>query len=430
MKTIFTVEDIKNLFKDIFEDNSEKILLIDEEDGTKTEKDIVEYLNVHFYSWKNRLVEKGDESFDEQPALSVFDAWVQSLNFSMNEAYALVEITDEEVTVSQDIDSSTKTGNITFLIQTDKVKNLDYYVSKLRNAYIGNPESIQNSYGDILKAYITIGNLMYEQEPTMTQIGECIKVSLAYRISYLNDAQTYSDTQIEISFTGDDTYGPTGEIVGTTKYLSMPITKMTWQNIIASTPIPTAERPDLTGFLATSLSQAKTLSFYDFNKTLTNQFNNMFWLSGAFRYNGLKTSVQSVNIPVYVRITNNGNTYVYKDMIDNMEKTISNNDFNVSSITLKGWGKVEPIFTILTINITSSGETSKKVTILSNTPNVTIFYTTNGNTPNTSSSQYTTTINFSSGTSHTITLKAVAYVGDEAVSDIVSETFTYGGMIA
>ena len=235
---------------------------------------------------------------------------------------------------------------------------------------------------------------MYEQEPTMTQIGECIKVSLAYRISYLNDAQTYSDTQIEISFTGDDTYGPTGEIVGTTKYLSMPITKMTWQNIIASTPIPTAERPDLTGFLATSLSQAKTLSFYDFNKTLTNQFNNMFWLSGAFRYNGLKTSVQSVNIPVYVRITNNGNTYVYKDMIDNMEKTISNNDFNVSSITLKGWGKVEPIFTILTINITSSGETSKKVTILSNTPNVTIFYTTNGNTPNTSSSQYTTTINF------------------------------------
>ena len=52
----------------------------------------------------------------------------------MNEAYALVEITDEEVTVSQDIDSSTKTGNITFLIQTDKVKNLDYYVSKL-NVY-------------------------------------------------------------------------------------------------------------------------------------------------------------------------------------------------------------------------------------------------------------------------------------------------------
>ena len=51
----------------------------------------------------------------------------------------------------------------------------------------------------------------------------------------------------------------------------MPIIKQTWQNIFASTAVPTSQRPDLTGFLATSLSTVKTLSFYDFNKKINNE---------------------------------------------------------------------------------------------------------------------------------------------------------------
>ena len=68
----------------------------------------------------------------------------------MNESYGLVEKIDEEVTASQDIDSSIITGKVTFLIQTDKVKNLDYYVTKIRNKYLGVPQDIQKSYSDIL----------------------------------------------------------------------------------------------------------------------------------------------------------------------------------------------------------------------------------------------------------------------------------------
>lgn len=340
MRTLFTSYDIKEIIKKIFKENSEKIMLIDEDTGTQTQKELVDYLNIKFYSWKNRLVEKSEHSLTDEPVVTAFDDWVQSLNLSMKESYALVELVDEEVTASQDIDSATKIGRITFLIQADKITNLDYYLAKIRNSYLGNPQEIQNSFSDIVKAYITIGTLLYDEEPDTIQLGECVVVSCNFRISYLTDALSYNDTQIEISLDGDDTYDDNGEVVGETKYLTMPLTKMTWQNIFTSTPLPTAERPDLTGFVATSLSNVKTLTFYDFNKELSMKFNDLFWKCGCYRYDGTLTTVQDVNIPVYIRIKSNGHTYVFKDMVDQMQKVITNNDFNISSITLKGWGKI------------------------------------------------------------------------------------------
>ena len=362
MRTIFTTEDVKNIIENIFNGNlkqsklsngkipytnpnSEKIMLIDEYGNPKVEKDLAEYLNISFYNWKQRVVEKGDGGSLEDPQLSVFEDWVQSINFSLDESYALVEKIDEEDTASQDIDSAVITGKITFLIQTNKISNLDYYLTKVKNAFLGVPQDIQNSYGDIIKAYIMIGALIYDQEPMMTQVGECVVVSSNFRISYLANAQTYSDTKVEISLNGDDIYNLNGEIVDQqgfpteTKYLTMPITSHTWQNIFASTPVPTATRPDLTGFISTSLSCVKTLSFYDFNKPLTSAFNELFWSMSCIRKNGIIRTKGNVNIPVFVRVTNNGNTYVFKDVIDNMEKVMTNNDFNICSLTLKGWAK-------------------------------------------------------------------------------------------
>ena len=355
MRTLFTSYDIKEIVKRIFNGNlelhrasnstiayenanSEKILLIDE-DGEQTEKDIAEYLNIKFYSWKNRLIEKGSDT----ETLTLYDDWIQSLNLSMNESYSLVELIDEEVTASQDIDSATKIGRITFIIQTDKISNLDYYISKIRNHYLGNPQDIQNSYGDIIKAYITLGTLVYDEEPSTIQLGECVKVSCNFRITYLNNALSYNDTEIAISLDGDDTYDENGDVVGTSNYLTMPITKLTWQNIFTTRALPTAERPDLTGYLATALSNVKTLSFYDFNKELSMKFNDLFWRCSCFRYDGILETQKDVNIPIYVRIKSNNHYYVFKDVIDQMQKTITNNDFNISSITLKGWGKIEQI---------------------------------------------------------------------------------------
>lgn len=355
MRTNFNTEDVKNIFEEIFNGNlrvykaskgaityenpnTEKISLKDEIDGTSQITDLAEYLDVHYYCWKHRLDEKG--------RVETFDSWVQSLNFSMNEAYALVECLDEDATPSQDIDNATIIGRITFLVQANKVANLDYYVKKVRNLYLGVPQDIQNAFGDVIKAYIAIGALNYDQEPMATQLGEVLVVTSNFRISYLTDALTWTDTKIEISLEGDDTYDGNGQVVGETKYMEMPITKASFQNICSSNPVPRADRPDLTGACVASISNVKTFTFYDFNKKLSRKFNDLFWSTSAVRINGLATTKKDVNIPVYIRITcpdeeGNVKTYVYRDVIDNMQKSMTNSDFNISSITTKGWGKTE-----------------------------------------------------------------------------------------
>lgn len=339
MRTNFNTEDVKNIIDDIFNGNlwvsraskgsvayknpnSEEIALVDPFDGSRRDDDLASYLNVHFYNWKERVDEKGNTT------MASFNTWASSLNFSMNEAHALVEKIDEDATPSQDIDNATIVGKITFLIQTDKIKNLDYYVSKLRNLYLGVPHEIQNAYGDIIKAYISLGILYFDEEPTMTQYGETIVATCNFRISYLANAQGWTDTKIEISLDNE------------LNYREMPITKATIQKIFTSMPLPTQLRPDLTGFVASSLSQAITLTFYDFNKELTQDLNNLFYSLSAIRINGVDTTTMDVNVPVYLRLTNNENTYVYKCVLDNMQKVMTNSDFNISSITLKGWGKI------------------------------------------------------------------------------------------
>lgn len=356
MRTIFSVEDTKNVVDKIFNgnlwlstlkngkenyinENSENIVIIDEDDGSQSKKDLAEYLNVKFYTWKNRLYDN-NENYLSDSQYSNFDNRVSSLNFSLNEAYALVDIIEEEVTESQDIDNAVKNGRITFLIQSDKAKNLDYYIAKIRNKFLGLPQEIQNSYGNVIKAYILFGILIYEEEPIQTQLGECLKIVCNFKISYLANALTYNDTKVLLSLNGDDEYDLDGNVIGLTKYLEVPLTKQTWQLIFSDTPLPTSTRPDLTGFIATSVSQVKTLTFFDFNMAFTLQLNDIFWKTSAYRIDGVLSVVKDINIPIYIKVVSNNHSYVFKDMISKMEKVLTNSDFNISSITLKGYGKV------------------------------------------------------------------------------------------
>lgn len=356
MRTILTSEDLKNIVDNMFNGNlwaskysnnqisyanpnSEKIILVDE-DQEGQQYDLAQYLNIKFYNWKNRIVEQSER----EENFAGFDDWVNSLNFSFNEAYALVEQTDEEITTSQDIDSCTKTAKITFIMQSNKIHNLEYYISKLRNVYIGNPQVIQNSFGDKITAYIMLGVLSYDQEPITTQIGETLIVSCYFRITYLNEALTYNDTEFYLSFKGDE-YDAEGERKQGTYFYKVPLIKATIQNVFQNTAVPTANRPDLTGFVASSVACPKTLTFYDFKDSeITKAFDKYFWEVSAYRIGADVKTTHDINIQVFVKVVRGSTEYVFKDMIDSMEKVFVNNDFTVSSITLKGWGKLaEPV---------------------------------------------------------------------------------------
>lgn len=319
MRTLFTTYDIKNIFKNIFTTN-DKLSLYDNSNNFLKDITISDYLNIDFYAWKNRLVEVDGSN------VATYEEWLESLNYSLDKAYGLVEVLDSSVTPSQDIDSATLSGKITFLIQTNKLANLDYFVTKLRNEYLGNPQEVINGNGDKLTAYIGIGIILYDTEPEMTNVGETCVVSLNFSFTYLNNALNYSDTTIK--FSSDDS-----------TYYEIPLTKATFQNIPTSTSVPKMGRPDLTGVITSSWTKVCTFSFFDFNKDFTKWLNTKFWTISANSIDNVSTTTQEVNIVVWLKITSDGHTYKYKMKLDNLEKVVSNGDFNICSMVLKTWGK-------------------------------------------------------------------------------------------
>lgn len=321
MRTILTSEDVKNIVVDLFNENNEDIIIRNADTGEQTTKDLVSYLNIEFYNWKQRVVEVSNTQLEN------FDDFAESMIYSMNRAFGLIEITDEEVVVSQDIDSATKQGKITFFIQADKVKNLEYFIQKLRMTYLGNPQEMVNADGERLKLYYLFGTLLYDTEPTMTQVGEVIECSCNFNIGFLNYADTYGDYEISLSFDN-------------VNYYVIPLTKATAQAIMTSTSVPTQTRPDLTGVLVVAISSVKTLSFFDYDMDFTRQLNHLFWSMSAIKIDNVDTIAREVNNYIYVKVATGDHTYIYKDTITEISKAITNNDFTITTMTLKTAGKV------------------------------------------------------------------------------------------
>lgn len=325
MRTIFTNQDMANLFTDVFKNNTIDVDLIDEYTGAKTESDMVSYLDVEFYTWWTQVKTSLEERIDE--GKNVYEAWKDSLNNSLGKSFALIEQTDEETIASQDIVGATVYMRTTFLCDANKITELEYYLRYLKGIYTGKPIKRETSSGDNIVGYLTLGVLLYDNQPEMYQNGKSIVATVNWRFSYMQVAATYDDVKLTISL--DDT-----------NYYDMPITKYTWQNIFAKEPVPTANRVDLTGFIIKSISHAVTISFFDFEKTLTTAINEIFWDLNAIEIDGVAQTTQNVNIPVWLKATIGSKVRKYKCVLTDMQKVFSNNEFVISSISLSGWGKV------------------------------------------------------------------------------------------
>lgn len=357
MRTNLTLEDVKRLIEELYNgnmakvratggqtpyvnENSENISLTDEYGNSLGEKDLAQYLNLHFYTWRNRVVDS--EAGKTEP----FEAWVESLNGSMNDSYALVELTNTTAVASQDIDGATITGRVTIIIQANKVANLDYYASKIHNKYLGAPQDYQNSYGQNLKMFLNMGIILYDGEPETMQLGECVTVSFNFTINYLAEAFSYADTDFSFAMLVDPDEEETS-----LQYEKLPLTKASLVSLMAYSAVPFGRRPDLTGVINTAQSNTWTLMFLDFKQPLIEELDRVFWTTGAIKYSNNGETwednlVADLNIPFYVKIKVNYSTepagevfYKYAFVITEMRKEIVNGDFTVCTLTLRGRAK-------------------------------------------------------------------------------------------
>lgn len=328
MRTFFSNEDMAKLLIDVYNQSDIELGLTIEETGEHIETTAVSYLDVQFYTWWEHVKTELEKNVDRGADLR--ETWKDSLSNSLGKSYALIEQLDEETISSQDISGATISGRITFLVDANKIDVLEEYMRHIKSKYTGNPIKRETLNGDMVVGYLTLGILLYDQEPMSAQNGEVIAVTLNWKFNYLELAGTYGDVKLAISLNGDVD----------ANYKEMPIIKYTWQNIFTKEAVPTAQRVDLSGFIVKAISLGVTLSFYDFDKELTHAINSVFWRLSAVKKNGVVLPTQAVNIPIYLKATIGEDVYVYKCVLTDMQKVFSNNEFTISSITLNGWGKV------------------------------------------------------------------------------------------
>lgn len=314
MRTQITTEDLKDIFLQVFRQNDETFIREDEETRERQEQSFVDYFNIDFYAWKNRVIQ-------EENQFLPFDDFVSQIETSLNRAYGLVEITDASATPSQDMDSATIMGKVTFLIQADKIANLDYYISKIRNTYLGKPEQYQNSHGNIVTAMFDFGTLIYESEPTTMQFGETVVCSVNFSVDYINEANNYADYKVQMSVDGT--------------FFDFPFIKMTWQQTVLSQLVPTQGNITRQGVQTTGIAPQVVFSTYEFKSPLMEKLNKLFWKMSAYEINGVSNTNTNVHYPVDLKVTIDNNEYLYKMVITDMEKAMDNGGFPIMSISLK-----------------------------------------------------------------------------------------------
>ena len=334
MTTTFLNRDAKEILKNMFEENDYNINIQNIDLGKMETMSAKDFLNIDFYTWRNRIVD-----IEEKNQQVPFGNWVESLNKSLNQSYCLVEIINETCQVSPDIDNGVIDCKATFVINSNKINQLEDFLAQLRGIYKGNVQTIKNAYGKSLKAYIYVGALLPVEEPMETQLGETIICECGFSISYLLDAITYTDETLQISLDGDN-------------YEEIILSKDTDQLIYQGQANSKANRPDVSGQIQTSATRVKTITFYCFKTPIMSQLLDMFHNAGASEVwdNNQQQYVSAqrtaLNVPIYLKIeSGTGESkkgYIYDYCITQMEKVRENCDFTIISITLstRAYGQI------------------------------------------------------------------------------------------
>ncbi len=333
MKRQYTNYELKELVKSIFEDenNDFSITAEDENEEITSAPSIVDYLNIEFYSYKKDL-RTGDY-------LDVYDTdsinnWVKSLNVSMNKGFASVELTNNTPMTAYDLDGGTVNGKVSIIIQTDRVANLDFYITWLRNKYVGQFEDIISN-GTTYTSHIVIG-VLDVSEVYQCALGQCITATFDISISYLEKADTYQDENIEFSFDN-------------TTYYSVPISRLTKSIVFTGKTETRQNTPTTAGTVNSSVSSVYDLTYWLLNSnTFIKDLDYDMEKEACYSYQRTTPSVEDpyahteggvANFIIWVRTKKkNGSgveyTFTYKTIITSYTKQYVNNDMTVVSLKL------------------------------------------------------------------------------------------------
>lgn len=334
MKKQYTNYELMQIVKGIFNDsNNDFSIKLKNDNADIIEVDsIIDYLNVEFYTFKKDLKDFISGANDD---INVLNHWISSLNNSMNATFGLVEVTNNAPLTSEDIDGGVVDGRVSIIVQADKISNLDYYITTLRNKYVGVFEDLISDNKEY-NAHIVISGLNYDTEPFRSVLGQVLLVSFDISIAYMQKAQTYQNEKCLFSFDDEN-------------YYELPFSKANESLMFVGEQIIQQNKPDCSGSMNSSATNTWIITFWLFeNNLFIKALQDKLYLYTCDKYITLDNNNEEVenarpicpvNIPIYIKRVRDDVTYIQKMVLSQFQKQYINNDFTIGILTLNRYAK-------------------------------------------------------------------------------------------
>lgn len=285
-KIRITADAVLAIIRGIFEDEDVNIVIDDSEAPEVWQgKTVSEILNVEYYTFKHRpsstqdtiqkiLKEKGEAN--ELAAL--------------NCAYGLLSIETIERLFSKDVDMVVLQAALSYYIQTDKIKLLEYLVEDANIATSGIRIPVQFG-SETRKAVIFFDRPLVSDIQTAAPFGETAIVDIDVAVMLYPDVVSYSDYTVNISFTDN------GEEISA----DVPLSSFSIASTMTQDAVPGIEARESVGQINLSRATSFVLVFDGYNNPFINYIAKKTLTPGRTDNNQLFT----------MKVTRAGETYTH-----------------------------------------------------------------------------------------------------------------------
>ncbi len=297
-KIRITADAVLAIIRGIFEDEDVNITINDKEaPATWQGKTVSEILNVEYYTFKHRpsstqetinniLKEKG--AVNELAALSC--------------AFGLLSIETIERLFSKDVDMVVLQASLSYYIQTDKIKLLEYLIEDANIATSGLRIPVQFG-SETRKAVIFFDRPLISDIQTAAPFGETAVVDIDVAIMLYPDVASYSDYTVNIGFTENGEY----------KSADVPLSSFSIANTMTQDPVPGVETRESVGQINLSRATSFVLVFDGYNNTFINYIAKK----------ALTNERTDNNQPFTLKVTRGDETYTHTVTVKDHQMTVN-----------------------------------------------------------------------------------------------------------
>lgn len=306
-KILITNESVLLKTQEMFKENT-KTITIQKGDEIK-QVDLYTDLNPYFFCFQKDTTPTGFYGLSEETQSD----YIEQITNQLQQTMVLVEVSNIDMISSPDIDGGNFTATLTFFIPTDKVANLDYYITYLRNVYQGK----YDKWGDDSEAILIakIGELQVNDNPFNSPIGRTNICTLEISFGYLDNCTNYTEESEKIQVSEDNV-----------NYVVMPISQASVSVVMTTMQNTRIDNPKAIGDISTSSTIGITLSYYELSKfplfaTISDK------LLGVC---SLESSNYDLNNYLYVKFRN----HTFKMVVKSYTANITNTDFTSVALSL------------------------------------------------------------------------------------------------